>query len=32
VGDDAKLIFDVRGQMNDEDFESTMRQTLGLEW
>lgn len=32
VGDDAKLIFDVRTQMNDEDFEATMRQTLGLTW
>jgi NADP-dependent 3-hydroxy acid dehydrogenase YdfG len=32
VGDDAKLVFDVRSSMNDEDFESTMRQTLGLTW
>ncbi|HYZ91899.1 MAG TPA: SDR family oxidoreductase [Actinomycetota bacterium] len=32
VGDDADLIFSVRSQMNDEDFESTMRQTLGLTW
>ncbi len=32
VGDDANLIFGVRSQMNDEDFEATMRQTLGLTW
>jgi NAD(P)-dependent dehydrogenase (short-subunit alcohol dehydrogenase family) len=32
VGDDAKLVIDVRASMNDEDFEATMRQTLKLEW
>lgn len=32
VGDDAKLIMDVRNSMNDEDFEATMRQTLELDW
>ena len=32
VGDDAKLVMDVRGSMSDEDFEATMRQTLGLDW
>ena len=32
VGDDANLILSVRSQMNDEDFESTMRATLGLTW
>jgi NAD(P)-dependent dehydrogenase (short-subunit alcohol dehydrogenase family) len=32
VGDDAKLVLDVRTSMNDEDFEATMRQTLELDW
>jgi NAD(P)-dependent dehydrogenase (short-subunit alcohol dehydrogenase family) len=32
VGDDAKLVLDVRTSMNDEDFEATMRQTLQLDW
>jgi NAD(P)-dependent dehydrogenase (short-subunit alcohol dehydrogenase family) len=32
VGDDANLILQVRGSMSDEDFEATMRQTLGLTW
>lgn len=32
VGDDAKLVIDVRTSMNDEDFEATMRQTLQLDW
>ncbi len=32
VGDDANLILQVRTSMNDEDFEKTMRETLGLTW
>jgi NAD(P)-dependent dehydrogenase (short-subunit alcohol dehydrogenase family) len=32
VGDDAKLVMDVRSSMSDEDFEATMRQTLELDW
>jgi NAD(P)-dependent dehydrogenase (short-subunit alcohol dehydrogenase family) len=32
VGDDANLVLQVRTSMNDEDFEATMRQTLGLDW
>jgi NAD(P)-dependent dehydrogenase (short-subunit alcohol dehydrogenase family) len=32
VGDDANLILQVRTSMNDEDFEATMRQTIGLDW
>ena len=32
VGDDANLVLSVRTTMNDEDFEATMRQTLGLDW
>jgi NAD(P)-dependent dehydrogenase (short-subunit alcohol dehydrogenase family) len=32
VGDDAKLVMDVRNSMSDEDFEATMRQTLELDW
>jgi NAD(P)-dependent dehydrogenase (short-subunit alcohol dehydrogenase family) len=32
VGDDAKLVIDVRGAMNDEEFEATMRKTLQLDW
>lgn len=32
VGEDANLILQVRGSMNDEDFEATMRQTLELTW
>jgi NAD(P)-dependent dehydrogenase (short-subunit alcohol dehydrogenase family) len=32
VGEDANLILQVRTSMNDEDFEATMRQTLGLTW
>lgn len=32
VGDDANLVLQVRSTMNDEDFEATMRQTLGLDW
>ena len=32
VGDDAKLVMDVRTSMNDEEFEATMRQTLQLDW
>jgi NAD(P)-dependent dehydrogenase (short-subunit alcohol dehydrogenase family) len=32
VGDDANLVMSVRNQMSDEEFEATMRQTLGLTW
>lgn len=32
VGDDADLVMSVRRQMNDEEFEATMRQTLQLDW
>jgi NADP-dependent 3-hydroxy acid dehydrogenase YdfG len=32
VGDDANLIMSVRTQMNDEEFEATMRETLKLDW
>lgn len=32
VGDDANLVLEVRTSMNDEDFEATMRRTLGLDW
>lgn len=32
VGDDARLVMEVRSSMNDEDFEATMRQTLQLDW
>lgn len=32
VGDDANLILGVRKQLDDESFESTMRQTIGLSW
>ena len=32
VGDDANLVMSVRRQMNDEEFEATMRQTLELDW
>ena len=32
VGDDANLVMSVRSQMNDEDFEATMRETLKLDW
>ncbi|MEX2393799.1 MAG: SDR family oxidoreductase [Actinomycetota bacterium] len=32
VGDDANLILSVRASMNDEQFESTMRETLKLTW
>ena len=32
VGDDANLVMSVRTQMNDEDFEATMRETLKLDW
>jgi NAD(P)-dependent dehydrogenase (short-subunit alcohol dehydrogenase family) len=32
VGEDANMILQVRGSMNDEDFEATMRQTMGLTW
>lgn len=32
VGDDADLVMSVRNQMNDEDFEKTMRETLQLDW
>ncbi len=32
VGPDANMVFAVRKQMDDETFESTMRQRLGLTW
>jgi NAD(P)-dependent dehydrogenase (short-subunit alcohol dehydrogenase family) len=32
VGDDANLVLQIRTSMNDEDFEATMRETLGLDW
>jgi NAD(P)-dependent dehydrogenase (short-subunit alcohol dehydrogenase family) len=32
VGEDANLILSVRSQLNDVDFEATMRATLGLIW
>jgi NAD(P)-dependent dehydrogenase (short-subunit alcohol dehydrogenase family) len=32
VGEDAVLVIDVRKQLDDAAFESTMRGTLGLEW
>ena len=32
VGDDADLVMSARTQMNDEDFEATMRETLKLDW
>ncbi len=32
VGDDANLVMSVRTQMNDEEFEATMRETLKLDW
>ena len=32
VGDDANLVMSVRTTQNDEDFEATMRETLGLTW
>lgn len=32
VGDDAFMVLEVRKSMNDEDFEATMRETLGLKW
>ena len=32
VGDDATLVMSVRNQMNDEEFEATMRETLKLDW
>jgi hypothetical protein len=32
VGEDAALIIGTRAQMNDADFETTMRATLGLSW
>ncbi len=32
VGNDAQLVLSIRSQMNDIDFETTMRSTLGLEW
>lgn len=32
VGDDANLILQVRNSLSDEDFEATMRETLGLTW
>lgn len=32
VGPDAQMVFTVRKQMDDETFESAMRQQLGLNW
>jgi NAD(P)-dependent dehydrogenase (short-subunit alcohol dehydrogenase family) len=32
VGEDAALVIDVRKQLDDATFETTMRGTLGLEW
>ena len=32
VGDDAKLVMDVRRSMSDEEFEAAMRQTLQVDW
>jgi NAD(P)-dependent dehydrogenase (short-subunit alcohol dehydrogenase family) len=32
VGADAELILSTRSQLNDQDFESLMRQTLNLRW
>ncbi len=32
VGEDSILVFSVRQQMNDADFEATMRATLGMTW
>jgi len=32
VGSDAELILNVRSQMSDADFETTMKSTLGITW
>ncbi len=32
VGDDAQMVLAARGQMDDETFEATMRETLELDW
>lgn len=32
VGDDAQMVLAVRKEKSDEDFESTMREVLGLTW
>ena len=32
VGGDAEMVFTARKQLDDEAFEATMRQVLGLTW